>query len=377
MKTQTVLIVDDEEKNIKLMKAMLTAGNYQLHGVLSGEEALGKMADIGPDLILLDVMMPGVDGFEVCRRLKETEETRMVPIVMITALREKEHRIKAMNSGADDFLSKPVDQTELMVRVKSLLRIKSYHDDLDSSYREIVEKNEKLEELERVKEGLTHMIIHDLRNPLAAISGNLELVLMEKETLSDRLLKMLGKALNYCGDLRQMMQGLLDIHRMEEGALNPKKEVTDMAELIDEVLEQFIPKSEAKQISLSFPKPVNLPSSRVDPGLIKRVVANLLNNAIRHTSSGGKIEVVTEFLPEKESLCLSVKDNGSGLRPEYHQKIFDKFEQAELEQTGIKVGGSGLGLTFCKMAVEAHGGKIWMDSEGEGKGCTFSFVIPV
>jgi len=377
MKTQTVLIVDDEEKNIKLMKAMLTAGNYQLHGVLSGEEALRKVADIGPDLILLDVMMPGVDGFEVCRRLKETEETRMVPIVMITALREKEHRIKAMNSGADDFLSKPVDQTELMVRVKSLLRIKSYHDDLGRSYREIVEKNEKLEELERVKEGLTHMIIHDLRNPLAAISGNLELVLMEKETLSDRLLKMLGKALNYCGDLRQMMQGLLDIHRMEEGALNPKIEVTDMVALIDEVLEQVIPKSEAKQISLSFPKPANLPSSRVDPGLIKRVVANLLNNAIRHTPSGGKIEVVTEFLPEKASLCLSVKDNGSGLRPEYHQKVFDKFEQAELEQTGIKVGGSGLGLTFCKMAVEAHGGKIWMDSEGEGKGCTFSFVIPV
>ena len=125
MEKPNILIVDDDEKNIRLLKAVLMSENYQTSEALNGEKAIESIADTKPDLILLDVMMPGIDGFEVCRRLKAADETKMIPIVMVTALREKEHRIKAMVSGADDFLSKPVDQTELQLRVKSLLRIKT------------------------------------------------------------------------------------------------------------------------------------------------------------------------------------------------------------------------------------------------------------
>jgi len=148
MKRKSILIVDDEEKNIKLLKGMLISENYHLYGATNGKEALKMVAAISPALILLDVMMPGIDGFEVCRRLKQDEKTRMIPIVIVTALTEKEHSVRAIEAGADDFLSRPVDQTELLVRVKSLLRIKSYHDDLVESYREIAEKNEKLREVE-------------------------------------------------------------------------------------------------------------------------------------------------------------------------------------------------------------------------------------
>ena len=137
MRKPTIFIVDDEEKNIRLLKAMLMNENYLTSVALSGEQVLESIADIKPDLILLDVMMPGIDGFEVCRRLKSVDKTKVIPIVMVTALREKEHRIKAMESGADDFLSKPVDQIELLLRVKSLLRIKTYHDELFDRYREI------------------------------------------------------------------------------------------------------------------------------------------------------------------------------------------------------------------------------------------------
>ena len=377
MGNKTILIVDDEERNIKLLKVMLSFENYNLSGVSSGDEALEVVADIDPDLILLDVMMPGIDGLEVCRRLKQDEKTRMIPVVMVTALNEKEHYIKAMEAGADDFLGKPVDQTELLVRVKSLLRIKSYHDDLLISYMEIAEKNNRLQELEKIKEGLMHMIIHDLNNPLTAISGSLEILLMDKTETSERQYKTIEKCHNYCRDLNALIQSLLDIHRMEEARLELEKEETSMPVLLDEVLGQFIQKTESKKISLSFRIPGDIPSVSIDQKLFKRVIANLLNNAIRHTPEGGNIKGTIDFLPEEGSLFLSIKDNGNGLAPEYHQRIFNKFEQVELKQAGVTIGSSGLGLAFCKMAVEAHKGKIWVESEGKGKGSSFCFVIPV
>ena len=186
MNQKKILIVDDEEKNIKLIKGILAPERYQVYEAFNGEEALKQVADNDPDLILLDIMMPGMDGFEVCKRLKQDESTKMIPIVMVTALNEKEHSIRAMKVGADDFLTKPVDHTELQVRVKSLLRIKSYHDSLLASNQEISEKNEKLQALEKTKEELTHMIIHDLRTPLMVISANLELLQMNGESFSEK-----------------------------------------------------------------------------------------------------------------------------------------------------------------------------------------------
>ena len=378
MKEETILIVDDEEKNIKLIKGILASEQYHVFGALSGEEAITMVPDICPDLILLDIMMPGMDGFEVCRRLKEDEMTRMIPIVMVTALDEKEHSVKAMKVGADDFLTKPVDHTELQVRIKSLLRIKAYHDTLLESYREIAEKNEKLQELERMKEELTHMIIHDLRSPLMVVSANLELLQMDGKSLSEKQLHKIEVSVRNCAEINQLIQGLLDTHKMEEGKLEPDKETVDPVALADEVVEQFSTQAEAKQMSLSFTKPHDIPSTRLDPHLIKRVLTNLLSNAIRHTPKGGTIEVDMDLVePEKESICLRVRDSGNGLAPQYHQKIFNKFEQLSLKESGVICGASGLGLAFCKMAVEAHGGTIWVESEGEGKGATFNFTLPL
>jgi len=257
MKKKTILIVDDEEKNIKLMKGILRTEDYHLFEATSGDETLRTLTDISPDLILLDVMMPGIDGFEVCRRLKNDEKTRAIPVVMVTALREKEHHIKAMEAGADDFLSKPVDSFELLVRVKSLLRIKSYHDDLMESYKEIAEKNERLQLLDKMKEGLTHMIVHDLNNPFGAISGNIEVLLMDKHLIPESQVRTLEKCMDYCSDIGQLIRGLLDIQKMENGKLQPNKEMTDPVDLVGDVMEQFLIKIEQKQISLFFLKPGN------------------------------------------------------------------------------------------------------------------------
>ena len=376
MKTPCILLVDDDPNNIKLLKAILMREYDHLVDASNGEEVIERVAETRPDLILLDVMMPGIDGFEVCRRLKENEETKIIPILMVTSLTEKEHRVRAMEVGADDFLSKPVDQTELLIRVKSLLRIKSYHDELRESYREIAEKNERLEQLEEIRDGLIHMIIHDLKNPLMAISGNVELVMMEENTLSQKQNQRLVQCYQYCRELGDMIQNLLDSKRIEEGKLIPSLQATEPGELVDAVLGQFTSRIEEKQISLHFPKPDMIPSVRIDPGLIKRVIANLLGNAIRHTPEEGKIEIFMDYTPESQCLGLSVKDNGNGLSPAYREKIFDKFEQARLKSAGVSLGQSGLGLAFCKMAVEAHQGKIWVESDGEGSGSSFRFVVP-
>jgi len=377
MKEPKILIVDDEEKNIRLLKAMLMSEKYQIFEAISGEQALKSVTAVNPDLILLDVMMPGINGFDVCRKLKRADETKIIPIVMVTALSEKEHRVKALEAGADDFLSKPVDRSELVVRVKSLLRIKNYHDELWASNREIAEQNEKLRELEKIKEGLIHMIVHDLNNPLSSIMGSLDLILLKEPALSQNHLGSLTACLDYCRDLKDMILSLLEIHKMEEGKLELDTELSNITELIAKVMQQAEFKAREYQVILSAngseaPYPV-----AVDRGLMRRVIANLLSNAIRHTPAGGSVEVKTDWLSANESIRLQVVDTGNGLAPEYHQKVFDKFEQVRLKREGVAVGSSGLGLAFCKMAVEAHGGKIWVESEGEGKGATFQFILPV
>ena len=316
-----ILIVDDEKKNIKLLKGMLFSENYELFEACNGEEAL--------------------------------------------------------EAGADDFLSKPVDQTELVIRIKSLLRIKSYHDELLKSFTEIAEKNKQLLELEKVKESLTHMIIHDLRNPLGALSGFIELTLLKKQNLSEDQIELIQGCASSCHELTDMVQSLLDLHKMEEGKLELKKEEIHLAKVIDSTMRQFAVKAKEKQIELHSHQPDNLQVISVDCGQIKRVLDNLVNNAIRHTQAGGAVTITAQNPEENGCLHIHVEDTGDGLAPEYHQTVFDKFEQVRLKKKGVKLGASGLGLAFCKMAVEAHGGQIWVESEGGGKGASFQFTLPI
>jgi len=377
MKEQKILVVDDEERNVKLVKAMLMTEAYHALGVLSGEEALKAVPQFRPDLILLDVMMPGMDGYEVCRRLKGNENTRAIPIVMVTALSEREYKLRAMEEGADDFLSKPVDKTELLIRVKSLLRIKKYHDDLLSSYRALEEKNCRLQELEKAREGLIHMIIHDLKNPLNAVSSVIDMLLMNEKRLADDELFFGKRALDSCKDMNDQIEGLLTIHKMENAGLNLQKTSVDMKTMVEEVINEFQLRAESKRISLSSACLDEVPPVDIDRRLIERVVANLFNNAIRHTPTGGGITVQLGSHTAHGCFWLRVRDTGEGIAREYLERVFDKFEQVRLKREGVTVGSSGLGLAFCKMVVEAHGGRIWAESEGVGKGSTFGLELPL
>ena len=377
MESMKVLIVDDEERNLKLLRALLSHEGVEVAAASNGSAALASCDACLPDLILLDVMMPGMNGFEVCRRLKQDARTQVVPVLLVTALKEKEDRIRALEAGADDFLSKPIDATELIVRVKSLLRIKRYYDELMARNRQIQEKSIKLEELERLKEKLFHMVIHDLRNPLMSISGALEIVRKGFDPPSPAEANMLDICMRGCREMKGILDSTLDIYRMEHGGMQLRKESFDWREMLGQIEPAIRMKAQAKRLQLTFCPSLAAQCVCGDRNMLTRVISNLLDNAVRHTPEGGNIIVFSGPNPANRSFLVGVKDTGSGIPQEYRDRIFERFAQLPNAENGGREGSCGLGLTFCKMALEAHGGRIWVESNPEEPGATFCFEIPL
>jgi two-component system, sensor histidine kinase and response regulator len=349
-----VLVVDDHPQNVELLEAYLIPEGYD------GIEALERVEEGAPDIVLLDVMMPRMDGYEVCQKMKEDESTRFIPIVMVTALKELEDKIKSIEAGADDFLTKPIVKIELLTRIRSLIRVKRLHDDLEKSYKE-------LKDLEKTKENLTQMIIHDLKNPLTGIKANLEIVGMEELNDTQECLEAAQRSSDL---LYNMIQDLLDISKLEEEKLNLILESVTMPDLADAARSEVEAPANAEDKEIKLDIPEGLPAINMDRQLIYRVISNLLLNAIKHTGRGGVITLRAGI--QGDVIQIDVADTGHGIPQDYLEAIFEKFGQVESRSRT----GTGLGLTFCKMAVEAHGGKIWVESV-EGEGSTFSFTLPL
>lgn len=233
-----------------------------------------------------------------------------------------------------------------------------------------------LEGLEKIKRDLTHMIVHDLKNPLTGLLGSLDYVtVVAKDNLTPEQKKLLSLGAKSGRELLRLIQNLLDLAKMEEGRLELRREPVSLLELAGQCvddLEAAILK-ENKVISVEVDK--DLPKAWADRDLIHRVLANLLTNALKHTHVGTEISIHVGVAAERTRLVMSVKDNGDGIPPEFREKIFEKFSQAEGKKQNYRVG-SGLGLTFCKMVAEAHGGDIWVDSV-PGRGSEFFFSLPV
>ena len=374
-KKHKILIVEDSQENMDLLVYFLHPQGYEIISVYDGLSALQKVEEEHPDIILLDIMLPKMDGYEVCGRLKKDPETKFIPIIMLTALKELKDKVRALEVGADDFLTKPFENIELLARVKSLLRLKEYHDELQSKNMELAEKNESLMRMDRFKEDLTNLIIHDMKNPLFVIQGNLQMMSMSMENVPPEILKKYAQRIERSSQqLLRMVVNLLDISRIEEGTIDLKNDYADINEIIDKIIERIkdYPENKNKEIIVDLDS--NLPELTIDRSVMGRVFENLINFSITNLVDEGKVTITTAAVDDQR-IQFVTHDNGTQIPKNYHDKIFEKFSQTEIKDSGYRVDRA-LGLTFCKMAVEAHKGSMWLDLENR-VGNKFIIELPI
>jgi signal transduction histidine kinase len=373
--TTPILVVDDDQRNVRLMESILKAHDYVVLKAYNGEEALRLVETERPDLILLDVMMPKMSGFELCQRLKVRYETRLLPIIMVTALNSLEDKVRALEIGADDFLSKPINKVELLAKVRAVLRVKALQDEVERQKMELEATNAELLRMQGFRESLTQMVVHDLKNPLASIMGNIQLLQMQKAELTPaRLDELLQRTQESSRALMRMILNILQIGKMEERRMPLRLEPVPLRPVIQENLDEMAGLSARDGIRLENRVDDVLPPVVADRELVSRVVANLLSNALKHTPGGG--EVVFEARRDGDEVVLTIRDTGEGIPEELQPRIFEKFVAGQADHSSRLLYDSGLGLTFCRLAVECHGGRIWLTSR-PGAGTTVFLALPI
>lgn len=362
-----LLVVDDNDANRSLSRNVLEDEGYRVVLATGGAEAISVFEMDRPDCILLDVRMPGLDGFATCERIRALPGGSEIPIVFLTAHRDVETFDRALRAGGDDFLIKPVRPTELVLRVQAALRLRQARDELREHYELFKRERDHHLRVQLQKERLTAFVVHDLRNPVNRMDLHAE-VLLRRGRLSDDDRDSVTKIRAEARQLARTIQELLDITQAEEGKLSPKYAAVDLPSLCAGIFGELEPSAKARDVKLEGR--VLATTVRADENLLRRIIANLVDNAIRHAPPGTTITATaTQRAGETD---LRVEDAGPGVPPEMREKVFDAFTQTEGGSTSRD--GRGLGLTFCKLAVEAHGGRIWI--EDGAPGAVFCVSLP-
>jgi two-component system, sensor histidine kinase and response regulator len=349
VESKNILVIDDQIDNFDIIEDLLDNENYQCYYASGGMKAFSLLEKINPDVILLDVMMPEMDGLEVCQRLKSNPKYRHIPIIMVTALNSKKDLVRCLEQGADDFLSKPIDSLELRARIRCHLRIKQQYDELQ----ELVNLRE---ETLTMREDMSNMIVHDLRNPLSAmiLATGIVQKYIDRVDQKPLILKTLNKIQISGRQIDEMIDSLLLMAKLESGKIILNPVPTDLYELGMDVIKDFELIANSRQIELQSELPNIGESILVDATILRRVIDNLISNALKFSSPKGQITLSLEYLPENH-LKIKVADTGAGITDEEKRQIFGKFEVGSLKKNTSQ---TGLGLAFCKMAVAAQGGTI-------------------
>jgi two-component system, sensor histidine kinase and response regulator len=343
--------VDDAVDTVDLLRKRFHAEGYDTAEAFNGEEALTKVAEYGPDLVVLDVMMPIMDGYEVCRRLKADEKTKYIPVLMLTAKGEVEHKVKGLDIGADDYMAKPFDYKELSARVRSLLSIKATHE------KKVVE--EKTGALEQMME----QVAHEIRNPLTSIGGFARKV-FSKLPEGDPNKRYMQMIIEDVAVLESMIKQLIELKSMSISMKEPSN-VNDIIKASLKVFEQDLVQ---KAVKMDIALQEDLPRIVADKKLLKRAFCNLIKNAVEAMETGSK-ELKILSRKNGNSLAVEISDTGKGISEEKIKNIFDPMVTS-------KVYGPGLGLTFALKIIQDHRGSISVASEPE-KGTTFTIKFPV
>ena len=364
-----ILIVDDNEQNRALAQASLENEDYDVAIAAGGEEALASFATRAADCVLLDVRMPGMNGFEVCTKLRAMPGGADTPIVFLTAQRDVDTFDAALRAGGDDFLTKPVRPTELVLRVQAALRLGRLNAENREYFALARRQRDDLMRLTLQKERLTAFVVHDLKNPVSNVDLQAQIVLRSKD-LPERLRAPVEGIRQEVRSLMRLIMNLLDISKSEEGRLTPATAAVDLAALVSDAFEAMAAAARAKNIT--FERQLDVTELRADADLLRRVVENLLDNALRHAPEDSTIRVTSRRADG--AIELSVADQGAGVPESMRERVFDPFVQVESKDRSVTRSGRGLGLAFCRLAVEAHGGRIRVE---DGKpGAVFRLSLP-
>ncbi len=362
--TAKILIVDDEPKSLYTMEMLLSQEPYQIYFADSGESALQQVEAEAPDVLLLDVMMPDMTGYEVCRRLRADPRRQHLPIVLVTALDSKENIVEGLDAGADEFLTKPVNGSELRARVRTMLRIKNQYDEL--------------QDMLQMREDMADMIVHDMRTPLSSLMLYTDILAKTGyspkycEELINKIRSQTHRLNGYLGDMLLMA-------KMRSGNLILNRTPVDPAALLQFSLSYHQETAVSKQIAIMLTLPDEKKLVLLDKKLMERVIDNLLSNAIKYSPIGSNIHMILQYeetdkdADTSPQVRIQVNDQGPGIPEAYRESIFNKYEIIDSDQNDVTQ--VGLGLALCKKVVDAHNGRIYVkDNHPTGSQFIIEFV---
>ncbi|MFB2833513.1 response regulator [Floridanema evergladense] len=380
-----LLLVDDTPDNLRLLSLMLTENGYKTRKVINGERALQAVEVVIPDLILLDINMPDMNGYEVCRRLKAANKTREIPVIFISALDDVFDKVKAFQAGGVDYITKPFQVEEVLARVNTHLNIRKLQKQLQQQNSQLQEEirhrlsteeaNAQLKALEtQLRQQLNvflHAVSHDLRNPVIGtkmVLNNLTNQVGETIQLPRKILERMQESND-----RQLglINSLIETHAAEVWGLKLNYQPLELKSLVQSALIDLQPMLDKEEVVLCDRISPNLPLIKADSLHLVRVYQNLIGNALKHNPPGFRLTLDAQV--ENEWLRCTVADNGVGISKEQCENIFDLYFQGNQKRQSV---GLGLGLYLCQHIIQAHGGAIGVESE-LGIGTTFWFTLPL
>ena len=356
-----ILIVDDNPTNLDVLFNFLANQGYEVFVAEDGKSALERMELAKPDLVLLDIMMPEMDGFETCQEIKKNASTADIPVIYVTALGGVSDKVKGFDTGAVDYITKPFRNKEVLARVRTHLSLKR-------ARQELIRNNERLREQNESLEAYAHTVAHDLKNPLNVVL-NFASLLKEEPGLSPQTLEDLGYIIESARRMNHIIHDLLLLAQIRIEDVRPAP--VPMSPVADEVLSRLRMEIESTHANVTLPREW-MDAMGIAPW-IQAVWVNFVSNAMKYGGSPPQIELTCAADPERPGFVrYGVSDNGPGIPPEEMRRIFKEFSRVG----GSKAEGHGIGLSICRRILRKLGGDVGVENHTDSPGCTFYFVLP-
>lgn len=371
-----ILIVDDQPDNLRLLSSLLTLNGYRVRHSVSGERTFKTLERRIPNLILLDIKLPDISGYEVCRRLKAHSDTESVPIIFMSALHEVFDKVKAFKVGGVDYIPKPIQEEEVLVRVETQLQLSQYRHQLQQQNEQLQQQNEQLsweirdrERAQKELKLLLNSVSHDLQSPLSGLSLFLGSHLRSGEYCFNQ--REIQGMLSSCDRLSHLIEELVTAHSVGLDGMDLNKQWCYLPNLVEELLSSLSGRLAQEQVRIEKQFSQNLPKVFVDRERVLRVYDNLINNAIKYNPSPLTLTLSIFLTADQQQVQCEVIDDGFGIDPQVAENLFDPYTRGNNNQPGL-----GLGLYICRRVVESHHGKIGVETY-LGEGTRFWFTFPI